>query len=121
MIVMEKRPELEVRSEYRDELCVEPADISFEDLDGDRVRIDVTIRNTGTGRSRPTLLRLESAPLGAFVPWRPLTVLSVPALEPGESQELSAEVGRPHPARLGDFNRVPPKRLLTAVNSPDQP
>ncbi len=121
MIVMENRPELEVRSGYEAELCVERADVSFQDLDQDRVRIEVTVHNAGAGRSRPTLMRLESAPFGAFVPWRPLTVLTVPALEPGESQELTAEVARPHPAPLGSFDRVPPKRLLTAVNSPDQP
>src|SRR5207253_6154558 len=33
----------------------------------------------------------------------------------------SAEVARPHPAPLGDFNRIPPKRLLTAVNFPERP
>jgi hypothetical protein len=66
-------------------------------------------------------MRLESAPLGAFVRWQPLTQLLVPALEPGESRDLSTEVARPHPAPLGDFNRVPPKMLFTAVNSPDQP
>ena len=47
--------------------------------------------------------------------------LRLPALEPGESRELSTEVARPHPAPLGDFNRVPPERLLTAVNAPNQP
>jgi hypothetical protein len=79
------------------------------------------VHNEGAQRSRPTFMRLESAPLGAFVPWQPLTVLSVPALEPGESRELSTEVTRPHPAPLGDFNRVPPQKVLMAVNSPDQP
>src|SRR5206468_786870 len=85
------------------------------------VRIQVTVHNPGPHRSRPTSMRLESAPLGAFVPWRPLTVLAVPALEPGESRELSTELPRPHPAPLGDFSRIPPQRLLTAVSSPDQP
>lgn len=121
MIVMEKRPELNVRSGREAELRVERADISFHDLAGDRVRIRVTVHNAGAHRSPPTPMRLESAPLGAFVPWQPLARLLVPALEPGESRELSADVARPHPAPLGDFNRVPPKKLLTAVNSPDRP
>ncbi len=121
MIVIEERPELNLRSGHEAELRVERQDISFDDLDGDRVRIQVTVHNEGAHRSPPTPLRLESAPLGAFVPWRPLTRLLVPALEPGESRQLSTEVPRSHPAPLGDFNRVPPKRLLTAVNAPDRP
>jgi hypothetical protein len=44
----------------------------------------------------------------------------VPPLEPGESRDLSTDVVRPRPAPLGDFNRVPPRKLLTAINSPDQ-
>jgi len=121
MTLIEKRPEISLRSGREAQLRVHPTDISFHDLPGNRVRIQVTVHNEGAGRSRPTSMRLDSAPLGAFVPWQPLTVLSVPALEPGESRELSTEVARPHPAPLGDFNRVPPKRLLTAVNSQDQP
>jgi len=121
MIVMEKRPESDVRSGGSAQLCVERTDISFQDLTGDRVRIEVTVHNAGAGRSRPTSVRLESAPLGAFVPWQALTTLSVPALEPRESRELSTEVARPRPAPLGDFNRIPPKRLLTAVSASDQP
>src|SRR6266851_6519720 len=113
LTVIEKSPEL-VRSEYEAELLVERTDISFHDLAGDKVRIQVTVHNAGAHRSPPTPMRLESAPLGAFVPWQPLTRLLVPPLEPGESRELTTEVRRPRPAPLGDFNRLPPKRLLTA-------
>jgi hypothetical protein len=119
MIVIDERPELAVHSLLEAELRVERTDISFEDLPGDFVRIRVRISNEGGGRSRPTLMRLESAPLGAFVPWQPLAVLSVPAIEPGESRELSVDVKRPRPAPLGNFDRIPPKSLLTAVNAPD--
>jgi len=121
MTVIEKRPELDVSSGYENELRVERTDISFHDVDGDRVRIQVTVHNSGTHRSPPTPMRLESAPLGAFVPWQPLTRLLVPALEPGESREVGTEVARPHPPPLGDFNHVPPRRLLIAVNSPGEP
>lgn len=130
MIVMEKRPELNVRSEFEveapavdlreAELSVERTDITFHDVAGDKVRILVTVLNRGSAPSQPTPMRLESAPLGAFVPWRPLAQLLVPALEPGESRELSVDVQRPHPTALGDFNRVPPKKLMMAVNSPEQ-
>jgi hypothetical protein len=100
---------------------VERTDIEFHDVTGDRVRIEVTVNNAGGQASRPTTMRIESAPLGAFVPWRPLTQLVVPALAPGESRKLSTEVRRPRPVPLGDFDRVPPRRLLTAVSSPDLP
>jgi hypothetical protein len=121
MTVMEKRPELDVRSGQETELRVERTDISFQDVEGERVRIQVTVHNPGWHRSQPTTLRLESAPLGAFVPWQPLSVLPVPALEPGESRELSTVVSRPRPAPLGDFGSIPPNRLLTALNAPDEP
>jgi uncharacterized membrane protein len=120
MIALEEKSELDVRSGYEAQLTVERMDISFQDVPGNRVRISVTVHNTGARRSRPTPMRLESAPLGAFVPWQPLAVLTIPVLEPGESRELSTEVARPRLASLGDIDRVPPKRLLTAVNSPDQ-
>lgn len=125
MVVMEKRPELETRSGYEIEfgeanLRVERTDINFHDVPGGKVRVQVTVHNTGTGRSQPTPMRIESAPLGAFVPWRPLARLVVPALEAGESRELSVEVERPHPKALGAFDRVPPKQVLTALSAPDE-
>jgi hypothetical protein len=125
MIAIEDRPRLNIHPAYETEfgeaeLSVERTDILFHDVAGDKVRIQLTVRNIGTNSSRPTPMRLESAPLGAFVPWRPLARLVVPALEPGESRELSIEVERPRPVALGDFDRVPPKRLLTAVNAPDE-
>ena len=121
MIVMQERPELDISSAQAVSPSLERTDISFQDVAQDRVLIQITIHNEGSHRSRATLMRLESAPLGAFVPWQPLTVLSVPALEPGESRELSTEVARPRHAPLGDSNRIPPRRLLTALSAPDRP
>jgi hypothetical protein len=121
MIVMEKRPLSDIRATYEAELLFERTDISFYDLDEDRVRIQIVVSNAGEHRSQPTPMRLQSAPLGAFVPWQPLARLLVPSLEPGQSRELSVDVARPRPAPLGDFNRIPPKKLLTALSSQDQP
>jgi hypothetical protein len=100
---------------------VERRDISFYDVGTDRVRIDVTVRNESGRQSGPTVLVLQAAPLGAFLPWQPLTTLAVPALEPGESIELSTDVSRPRPTPLGDFANVPPRKLLTAVSPGDHP
>jgi len=98
-------------------LVVNRTDITFKDLSRDAVMIQVKIRNEGDQRSRAALIRLESAPFGAFVPWRPLATLPVPMLEPGESRELSVRTIRPHPKPLGDFDRVPPISVLTAQDA----
>jgi len=119
MTVIENMPQVDLRSAA--DLRVDPKDISFHDLPADKVLIQVTVHNAGLQTSQPTPMRLESAPLGAFVPWRPLARLLVPAIEPGESRVLSTEATRPRPAPLGDFDRVPPKQMLTAVNSAEQP
>ncbi len=121
MILLEKRPEFRVHSERDAELSVERTEIALHDVANDKVRVQITVHNLGTYRSAPTTVRLESAPLGAFVRWQPLGQLLAPALEPGESHALSTEVARVQPVPLGDFNSIPPKTLLTAVNSPDQP
>lgn len=121
MIVLERKPELDIRTDCEAGLVVEPQDISFEDLTENTVAIRVKIRNDGSRRSEPTMMRLESAPLGAFVPWKPLAELPVSALEPGEERELSTEATRPRPKPLGSFDRVPPRTLLAAVSaSPDE-
>lgn len=120
MIVMERRPELDVYSESEAKLRLDRTGIRFYDLDQDRVRIVLTMHNDGEQCSSPTIIRVESAPFGAFVTWKPLTQILVPALQPGESRELSTEVVRPRPVSLGDFDRVPPRTLLTAIGSADQ-
>jgi hypothetical protein len=125
MVVTETRPGLETRSGYetefgQSELTVERTDITFHDVPGGKVRIQVRVHNTGTAPSRRTPMRIESAPLGAFVSWRPLAQLVVPAIEPGESREMSIEVERPRPEPLGAFDRVPPNQLLTTVSAADQ-
>ena len=124
MTLVEERPvvtQLNRRPEPAPDLRVERTDIAFTDVPGDKVRILVTVHNDGLHRSPPAPLTLESAPLGAFVPWRPLAMLSVPPLEPGQSHQLSVDVARPRPVPLGNFDRVPPARLLTALMSPDAP
>ncbi len=122
MIVLEKTSQLNVLSRPNTGLVVDPMDITFEDLTRDTVMIRVKVRNEGEDWSDPAFVRLESAPFGAFVPWRPLTVLPVPALAPGQSRELRVVANRPHPTPLGDFDRVPPMTVLKVLNAaPDEP
>jgi hypothetical protein len=101
-------------------LHVAREDIRFRDVAAGQVVIEVTVHNLGSQRSRPTFARIEAAPLGAFVPWRPLMRLAVPAIEPGDSTVLRAHVKRATPEPLGAPDRVPPRRLLTAVGADDQ-
>jgi hypothetical protein len=122
MTAIENTAELEIHCISETELVVDPSDISFHDLNRDTVMIQIKIRNEGQHRSNPAIMRLESAPFGAFVPWRPLATLPVPALDPGESRVLGVAAPRPHPAPLGDFDGVPPTSVLTALDaSPEQP
>jgi hypothetical protein len=100
-------------------LLVERKDVRFADFAPGRVGIDVTVRNAGGEPSAPTVAVIQAAPLGAFVPWRPLAVLPIPALGPGEDFVLRTEALRPAPAPLGPPDRVPPRRLLTALMTPD--
>jgi hypothetical protein len=121
MTAIETAAELNTRSHTCEaELTLDPSDITFHDLSRDTVLIQVNVRNDSEHRSSPTIMTLESAAFGAFVPGRPLAILRVPAIEPGQSRVLSVEAGRPHPASLGAFDRVPPKRVLTAQNAAPQ-
>jgi hypothetical protein len=94
-------------------------DIHFTTLADGRVAITVRVKNRGRWRTEASSVTLQAAPLGAFVPWRPLTRLWVPALAPGESFEARTEATPPRTEALGDPGRIPPQRLLTAVANPD--
>ncbi len=102
-------------------LHVEREDITFSTLADHQVAVRIRVRNRGRQRSRATTALLQAAPLGAFVAWRPLTVVAVPALEPDEEYVVSADARRVAPAVLGDASRVPPQRLLTALANDDDP
>ena len=114
--LLHERPRL--RAEGR--LEVGRDDIVFFDAAPGRVRIEVTVWNRGAGPSAPTAATLMAAPLGAFVPWQPLLTLPVPAIEPGGSAVLRAEAARRTPRPLGPPDRVPPRRLLTALAAGDE-
>ncbi len=103
------------------ELVVERTDIQFGNVAPGRVRISVNVANVGLARSQPTTMRLQAAPLGAFVPWSDLTTLVVLSIGPGDSTGVATEVSAPPTRPLGEFSRVPPRKLLTAIGSEDEP
>lgn len=54
------------------------------------LRLQLTFANPASRPSDPTMARVEVAPFGAFVPWRPLARVSVPGLPPGGSRVVTA-------------------------------
>ena len=104
----------------REELHLDRKDISFETVRPGVLRIRLTVRNRGTQASRPTAWAIQAAPLGAFLPWQMLTTVAVPAVAPGASINVTTEVRQPHVRPLGNFANVPPRRLLTALLTPDE-
>lgn len=96
-------------------------DISFYNITGERMGIDIRVYNGSWEPSAPTVLTVEAASLGAFLPWTPVTELVVPPLEPGKSTVLHDEVSIRPALPMGDFDEVPPQRLLKAVSAGDDP
>jgi hypothetical protein len=96
-------------------LQVAREDIAFHNVSSEAVLIEVTVTNAGDGPSRPRLAAVQAAPLGAFVPWRPLGMLAVPALEPGETTVVRGTARRGRRASLGTPDRVAPAQLLQAL------
>lgn len=96
-------------------LELERHDISFHSPKPGLLAVDVTLTNRGAQPTIPTIVRFQSAPLGAFVDWRPLAEVVVPAIVPGARQRISFEVDRPRARTLGDPAKIPPARFLTAL------
>src|SRR4051812_42990056 len=102
-----------------DGLAVDRQDIRFRTRRPGVLSIEVTVHNTGTERSAATFGLLRGAPLGAFVPWRPLGVFEIPAIEPRGSAVVRHEVGYRPPGALAGADKLPPRRLLTALGLDD--
>ena len=110
---------IEPRQAQQTVLSVDREGIGLHNVSPDLVRIEITVRNLGTSRSCETPVQLQSAPLGAFLPWRPLRGLTAPPLDPGGETRLHTCVERTPVEALGEFPRVPPRRLLTLVSAAD--
>ncbi len=95
--------------------------IRFHNVAPDRVRIEIEVRNRSATWSQPTPIRLQSAPLGAFVPWQPLATLHAPPIAPGETLALPFEAQCPPTDPAADFAGLVPRALLTAAGAGDGP
>ncbi len=101
-----------------EQLYVSPADISFHNTARNQVVIEVTIHNPSAERSIPTIMRVQTAPLGAFVPWRHLTSVEVPEVEPYGQVQVETRATAPQSTLLGNLEEVTPQQLLNALDRP---
>lgn len=96
-------------------LLVRRTGIRFCNVERDRVSIEIEVENRSDARSEPTLVRLEAAPFGAFVRWRPLATIPVPAISPRGTAVVQTVVRQPRPKPIGSFSGLIPPSLLTAA------
>lgn len=75
------------------QLRVTRHDIGFTTLAPGLVDIRIRVHNDGDMPSKPTRAVLRSAPLGAFLPWTPLTEVPVPAIPAGGEHTLEVMAG----------------------------
>lgn len=110
-----RRPALPAVTPLPGRLRVGREDIRFHSPAPDRLAVAITVTNPGPGITPAQVAFLRSAPLGAFLPWTTLDVLTVPVLAPGRSAVLRGEYAAPRPAVLGDIDKLPPDRVLVAL------
>jgi hypothetical protein len=102
-------------------LSIARQDIDFFSLDRGRVAIQIRVANRSAVGSPAATAIVRAAPFGAFVPWQTLASVSVPALAPGKVCYLRTGAAPLHPEPLGSPDRVPPRKLLTALGLADEP
>jgi len=92
-------------------LVVPREGIRFRDVAPGLVRIWIDVVNRGLRRSKPSQMRIESAPLGAFVEWRPLREdLIVAPIAPGGTGRVVLTVPRP----LGGAEKSAVRSMMVA-------
>jgi hypothetical protein len=102
-------------------LAISRADIEFFNIAPDLVAIEVKVTNDSDAPSAPDTLEILAAPFGAFVPWRPLGTIALPALPPGTARYVRWRAAVPRPEPLGSPSGVGPRDLLTAFGLADEP
>jgi hypothetical protein len=97
------------------------SEIDFFNVARDKVAVEIKLTNeSGHPSARDTAI-ISAAPFGVFVPWTRLLTLPVPALLPGKVHFLRSTFVTPRPQLLGSPDRVPPRKLLTALGLADDP
>jgi hypothetical protein len=102
-------------------LSILRTDIDFFTVQENIVAVEIKVTNDSDRPSAPDTLVLRAAPLGAFVTWQPLAAISIPALAPGKVHYVRWRATVLQPEPLGSPDRVPPRKLLTALGLADDP
>jgi hypothetical protein len=68
--------------------------IRWRSVERGMVEIEVDLENPDSGSTEPGELVIETAGLGAFVPFRPVTRVALGSLEPGERRQVRTRVRR---------------------------
>src|SRR5215471_13704206 len=79
---------------------------------GRPLEIQFVAENLGAEPSMPRPVQIDVAPFGAFLPWRPLTTLTLPGIPPGGRVVMTATAGD---------DELPPRRLAIGRRGSGQP
>jgi hypothetical protein len=79
-------------------VTLDRSDLVFAGIGADRLRLEITLRNTADVPAAATTARISAAPFGAFVPWQPLLDLPVGAIPPRSTTTLRTVAARPRRA-----------------------
>lgn len=102
-----------------EQLRVDREGIRFHNLTREQVRISIEVRNHGRVRSRPTRMRVEAAPFGAFLAWTPIQTLLVPPLDPGATTFVETTLQQARRGPLTGSDRGIPRWVRTLTGSDD--
>ena len=105
-------PKFEIRGQ---QLTLERSDIVFKTDTSGMVQLQVGIRNQSQRISPPTEVRIQAAPLGAFVSWRDVKSVQAPSLQPGQATKVSLAMPVPRTRSLGSPGGIPPRRFFDAM------
>lgn len=104
------------------ELRVAREGIRFRNVAPRRVRVEITVENPARERSAPSVLRLQAAAFGAFLPWKDVVTLSVPSIAPGSSVVVATELDQgPRVRTLRAPPHEPPTPARVATGFADGP
>jgi hypothetical protein len=110
MLTLERQAARSVRHD----LHVDREDIRFWNSGPEVVEIEFTVRNEGPDRSAPTDAVIQAAPLGAFVAWRTLGRVPVPAIDPGDEVIVRTRASCDPPPTGAAPETLSPAQFLTA-------
>lgn len=101
--------------------AVSRTDIEFFNVAPGSVAIEIKVTNQSNRPSPPSMMQIQAAPFGAFVPWQRLAMIDWPSLAPRKTRHARwrADIAQTQP--LGSPADIGPRDLLTAFGLADEP